>query len=62
MTVKKQENPELLSLITDQVMDDHLASLRYAGMIQHALIPDPEDNGIIHFSSRISLKYPGENM
>jgi len=23
-------------------MDDHLASLRYAGMIQHALMPDPE--------------------
>lgn len=34
---------DLLSLIGEQVtMDDHLASLRYAGMIQHALMPDPE--------------------
>jgi serine phosphatase RsbU (regulator of sigma subunit) len=42
MTGSLNENPELLSLIGFQGMDDHLASLRYAGMIQHALMPDPE--------------------
>jgi serine phosphatase RsbU (regulator of sigma subunit) len=35
-------NTDLLALIGYQGMDDHLASLRYAGMIQHALMPDPE--------------------
>jgi serine phosphatase RsbU (regulator of sigma subunit) len=30
------------SLTGYQIMDDHYASLRYAGMIQHALMPDPE--------------------
>jgi serine phosphatase RsbU (regulator of sigma subunit) len=33
---------DILSMIGDTFMDDHLASLRYAGMIQHALMPDPE--------------------
>jgi serine phosphatase RsbU (regulator of sigma subunit) len=33
---------DLISLIGDTFVDDHLASLRYAGMIQHALMPDPE--------------------
>lgn len=33
---------DLRSLIGDTLMDDHFASLRYAGMIQHALMPDPE--------------------
>jgi serine phosphatase RsbU (regulator of sigma subunit) len=42
MTGKKQKNHDILSLINDQGMDDHLASLRYAGMIQRALMPDPE--------------------
>ena len=42
MTVKKRENPDSLSLIHDQEMNDHLASLRYAGMIQHALMPNLE--------------------
>jgi serine phosphatase RsbU (regulator of sigma subunit) len=42
MDVKNSENPDFLSLIYDQDMNDHLASLRYAGMIQHALMPDPE--------------------
>jgi serine phosphatase RsbU (regulator of sigma subunit) len=41
MTVKKQENTDLISLIHNQGMNDHIASLRYAGMIQHALMPDP---------------------
>jgi serine phosphatase RsbU (regulator of sigma subunit) len=42
MTVKKRENPDSFSLIHDQGLHDHLASLRYAGMIQHALMPNPE--------------------
>jgi serine phosphatase RsbU (regulator of sigma subunit) len=41
MTVKKYENPDFLSLIHDQGMNDHFDSLRYAGLIQHALMPDP---------------------
>jgi serine phosphatase RsbU (regulator of sigma subunit) len=32
----------LISLIRQQGNDDHLASLRYAEMIQHALMPDKE--------------------
>ncbi|MCX6255527.1 MAG: SpoIIE family protein phosphatase [Bacteroidia bacterium] len=42
MTVKKRENTDFFSLIQDQGMNDHIASLRYAGMIQHALMPNPE--------------------
>jgi serine phosphatase RsbU (regulator of sigma subunit) len=42
MNVKKRENSDSLSLIYDQKMNDHLSSLRYAGMIQKALMPDPE--------------------
>jgi len=42
MTIKKRENPDFLSLIHDQEIDDPFASLRYAGMIQHAIMPDPE--------------------
>jgi hypothetical protein len=41
MTGKKKK-PVILSLVNDQGIDDHLASLRYAGMIQQALMPDPE--------------------
>jgi serine phosphatase RsbU (regulator of sigma subunit) len=37
-----EESMNLLSLIRQQGSDDHLASLRYAGMIQHALMPDKE--------------------
>jgi serine phosphatase RsbU (regulator of sigma subunit) len=33
---------DLQSFVGVTFMDDHLASLRYAGMIQHALMPDPE--------------------
>jgi serine phosphatase RsbU (regulator of sigma subunit) len=42
MAVEKRENPDLISMTESQEMNDHLASLRYAGMIQHALMPDPD--------------------
>ena len=42
MTENQKVSTDLLSLIGDTFMNDHLASLRYAGMIQHALMPDPE--------------------
>lgn len=42
MTAEKTENSDLLSLINDQDRDDHFASLRYAGLIQQALMPNPE--------------------
>lgn len=42
MTAIKKLDPDFLSLIPDQGMDDHIASLRYAGMIQNALMPDPK--------------------
>jgi serine phosphatase RsbU (regulator of sigma subunit) len=35
------DNPDLLSLIPKQGTNDHLASLRYAQMIQRALMPNP---------------------
>jgi serine phosphatase RsbU (regulator of sigma subunit) len=41
MSVTKEPDPDYLSLIADQEIDDHIASLRYAGMIQNALMPDP---------------------
>jgi serine phosphatase RsbU (regulator of sigma subunit) len=42
MGVEKQDNNDLLSLLPRQEMNDHFASLRYAQMIQHALMPDPD--------------------
>jgi serine phosphatase RsbU (regulator of sigma subunit) len=36
-----QKTFEDLTILNDQGVEDHLASLRYAGMIQHALMPDP---------------------
>lgn len=42
MTERFNENIDLLSLIQNSDMSDHLAGLRYAGIIQHALMPDPE--------------------
>jgi serine phosphatase RsbU (regulator of sigma subunit) len=42
MTVKKRNYTDLLSEGKDPVESDHVASLRYAGMIQHALMPSPE--------------------
>jgi serine phosphatase RsbU (regulator of sigma subunit) len=41
MSVEKQDNPDLLSLLPKESSDDHLASLRYAQMIQRALMPNP---------------------
>jgi serine phosphatase RsbU (regulator of sigma subunit) len=42
MTVRAQHKTDIISLIQNQGMDDHMASLRYAGIIQKALMPDPE--------------------
>ena len=42
MSVDKQDNSDLLSLLPRQDMNDHFASLRYAQMIQRALMPDPD--------------------
>lgn len=36
-----QNSSGIISLIREQGMDDHIASLRYAGIIQQALMPDP---------------------
>lgn len=41
MSAEKQKNPELLSLLPKQGINDHVASLRYAQMIQCALMPNP---------------------
>jgi len=47
MPLKDQHNIDILSLIQNQGMDDHVASLRYAGIIQKALMPDIESlNGL----------------
>lgn len=35
-----QNNPDLLSMLHNEVLDDHFASLRYAGIIQNSLMPD----------------------
>lgn len=40
MTTRSQNNSDYISMALSQGMDDHLASLRYAGMIQQALMPD----------------------
>jgi serine phosphatase RsbU (regulator of sigma subunit) len=37
----QNQDQDFMSLIPAQGIDDHIASLRYAGMIQHALMPDP---------------------
>jgi phosphoserine phosphatase RsbU/P len=42
MTFKKSENSDFFSLIYNQGINDPVASLRYAGMIQFALMPNPE--------------------
>jgi serine phosphatase RsbU (regulator of sigma subunit) len=41
MNVEMQKNSDILSLLPEPDMNDHYASLRYAQMIQHALMPDP---------------------
>jgi serine phosphatase RsbU (regulator of sigma subunit) len=40
MNGKELNQAEMLARAGFQAMDDHLASLRYAGIIQHALLPD----------------------
>jgi len=35
-----QNSQDLVSLVQNQVLDDHFSSLRYAGIIQKALMPD----------------------
>jgi serine phosphatase RsbU (regulator of sigma subunit) len=42
MPAKTNDILDPLSVAGFQAMDDHFASLRYAGMIQHALMPGPE--------------------
>jgi serine phosphatase RsbU (regulator of sigma subunit) len=41
MSGTQNQDQDYVSQIPEQGMDDHIASLRYAGMIQHALMPDP---------------------
>ena len=62
MTQNLVPTTDLLSLIEHQRMDDHLASLRYAGMIQHALLPDTDflssllkDNFILFLQYQFSM-------
>lgn len=42
MTPQNQHSSDLVSFVQNQVLDDYFASLRYAGIIQKALMPDPE--------------------
>jgi|WetSurMetagenome_2_1015567.scaffolds.fasta_scaffold06815_4 serine phosphatase RsbU (regulator of sigma subunit) len=42
MRTDSQNNSDLVSMVQNQVLDDHFASLRYAGIIQKALMPDNE--------------------
>jgi len=42
MSSESQVTNEIISLMYNQSIDEHLASLRYAGIIQHALMPDRE--------------------
>lgn len=42
MSSENQFTTELFTLMYNQSIDDHLASLRYAGIIQQALMPDQE--------------------
>jgi serine phosphatase RsbU (regulator of sigma subunit) len=40
MAAGEEHNPDIIALIQNQGIDDHMASLRYAGIIQKALMPD----------------------
>jgi serine phosphatase RsbU (regulator of sigma subunit) len=42
MIPESQQSGDLVSLVQNQVLDDHFASLRYARIIQKALMPDSE--------------------
>ncbi len=41
MDVFDRDERDLISLADDMEISDHISSLRYAGIIQHALMPDP---------------------
>jgi serine phosphatase RsbU (regulator of sigma subunit) len=41
MSVSNHQDTDSISELPETRIDDHIASLRYAGMIQHALMPDP---------------------
>jgi len=45
MSSENQLTNEIISLMYNQSIDEHLASLRYACIIQHALMPDSEHLG-----------------
>jgi serine phosphatase RsbU (regulator of sigma subunit) len=40
MSTTNNDNFDFISVVQTHGLDDHIASLRYAGMIQHALMPD----------------------
>jgi serine phosphatase RsbU (regulator of sigma subunit) len=42
MELYTQQERDFISLADGPDMDDHISSLRYAGIIQHALMPNPE--------------------
>lgn len=49
MEIFAQEERDLISLADDMDISDHISSLRYAGIIQHALMPDPKKlKGVIN--------------
>jgi serine phosphatase RsbU (regulator of sigma subunit) len=41
MRPERQYKPDLISMVPTEGLNDHFASLRYAQMIQRALMPDP---------------------
>jgi serine phosphatase RsbU (regulator of sigma subunit) len=43
MANQTQQGRDFILMRDDQDLDEHLSSLRYAGMIQHALMPDPDN-------------------
>ncbi|MZP55502.1 MAG: hypothetical protein GT600_08650, partial [Bacteroidales bacterium] len=42
MVYRNHNNLDLVNLVQNQKIEDHLASLQYARMIQKALLPEPE--------------------
>ena len=42
MEIYSQQVKDFIPPDEDQEANDHLSSLRYAGIIQHALMPNPE--------------------
>ncbi len=43
MEIFTRYDKDLISVTDDLEINDHISSLRYAGIIQHALMPDPEN-------------------